>query len=150
MSEQKGNIFRKKTVERIKSPEQLDQYLRVTRPGVWIVLLAVLLFFVGLISWAVTGSIDTTVDADVMVHDKRAVITEREQTNVITKVDMSEVGKGTDVLIDGENYQADSSEVDEDGRTVLYADTDLPDGKYTAQILVESISAIRFLFGSEA
>ena len=149
MSVQKGNIFRKKVVDRIKSPEQLDQYLRVTRPGAWITLFAILLFFVGLISWAVTGSIDTIVDADVLVHDKRAVITEREQTNMFTKVDMSRVGKGTAVLIDGESYQADSSEGDDDGLTVLYADTDLPDGKYTARILVESISAIRFLFGSE-
>ena len=133
----------------MKNPEQLDQYLRATRSGGWIVLIAILLFFAGLISWAVTGSIDTTVDADVLVYDKRAVITEREQTNMLTKVDMSRVGEGTAVLIDGESYRANAAGVDDDGHTVLYADTDLPDGKYTAQILVESISAIRFLFGNE-
>ncbi len=42
MSEQ-GNtsFFRKKSLDRISSPEQLTDYLRVTNPGIWIFLAAV-------------------------------------------------------------------------------------------------------------
>ena len=38
---QKPTIFRKETLERVSSPEQLSDYLRVTNPGIWIVLAAV-------------------------------------------------------------------------------------------------------------
>ena len=34
------SVFRKKSLDQINSPEQLDDYIRVTTPSVWIVLLA--------------------------------------------------------------------------------------------------------------
>lgn len=33
-------IFRKKSVEKMSSPEQLNDYVKVTNPGVWMVLAA--------------------------------------------------------------------------------------------------------------
>ena len=44
-----NQIFRQKSVERISSPEQLQDYMRVTTPGVWMVLLAVILLLAGVI-----------------------------------------------------------------------------------------------------
>lgn len=35
--------FRQESLDRAKSPEQLDDYIRVSNPGVWMVLGAVLL-----------------------------------------------------------------------------------------------------------
>ena len=49
---EKNQLFRKKTMERISSPEQLTDYLRVTNPGIWAVLTAVILILVGIIAWA--------------------------------------------------------------------------------------------------
>ncbi len=37
------NLFREKSIDRISSPEQLNDYLRVTSPAVWVILLAVVL-----------------------------------------------------------------------------------------------------------
>jgi HlyD family secretion protein len=52
-------IFRKVSLERLSSPEQLDQVLRVTTPRSWIALAGVGgLLLVGLV-WGVTGSIAT-------------------------------------------------------------------------------------------
>ena len=45
MAENTGNkqsIFREKSIERIESPEKLNDYLRVTSPAVWIVLAAMI------------------------------------------------------------------------------------------------------------
>ena len=42
MSENQQTVFRQKTLERISSPEQLTDYLRVTNPGIWAVLAAVI------------------------------------------------------------------------------------------------------------
>ena len=37
---EKKSIFRQKALDRINSPEQLTDYLRVTNPGIWLVLIA--------------------------------------------------------------------------------------------------------------
>ncbi len=149
MSKQKGNLFREKTMERIQSPEQMDKYLQVTRPKVWVSLIAMLLLFIGLIEWVMIGNLDTLVAADIQVKDKRAVITEKVQSAFYKGTDMSKVGEGTIIYLDGKSYEADGCTVDEDGVTILYAEMDLPDGTYEGQILVESVKAITVLFGND-
>ena len=50
-----SDLFRKKSLERLSSPEQLDDYIRVTTPPVWIVLIAVVVLLAGMIVWASFG-----------------------------------------------------------------------------------------------
>ncbi len=45
-------LFRKTSMDRIRSPEQLNDYLRVTNPAVWVLLAALLLLLAGLAVWA--------------------------------------------------------------------------------------------------
>ena len=40
-------IFRKKNLDKIKSPENLNDYLRVSNPGVWMLLAAVIVLLIG-------------------------------------------------------------------------------------------------------
>ena len=42
-------IFRKKSLERISSPEALSDYLHVTSPSVWLILTAVILLLAGIL-----------------------------------------------------------------------------------------------------
>ena len=51
------SIFRQKSIDRISSPEQLHDYIKVSSPGAWLVLLAIIIFLVGALVWAVKGSI---------------------------------------------------------------------------------------------
>ena len=74
MEEKKPNVFRKKTLERISSPEQLKDYLRVTNPGIWIVLAVVILLLGGLFAWSMIGTLETTAQAKVIVKDKQAQV----------------------------------------------------------------------------
>ncbi|MES1258455.1 MAG: NHLP bacteriocin system secretion protein [Acidobacteriota bacterium] len=53
-------IFRKVALERLSSPEQLDQIMVVTSPRTWAALLGVLLMLGSLLVWAYKGSIPTT------------------------------------------------------------------------------------------
>ena len=55
---EKNQLFREKTMERISSPEQLTDYLRVTNPGMWAVLIAVILLLGGIIAWAAVGVLE--------------------------------------------------------------------------------------------
>ena len=52
-------IFRKKSLDRISSPEALDDYLHVTTPSVWLILIAIIMLLVGMLIWSHVASIDS-------------------------------------------------------------------------------------------
>lgn len=56
-------IFRKVVVERLSSPDQLDQLLQVLRPRSWMLLLAIGLLFGTAFAWSVSGTMAITVPA---------------------------------------------------------------------------------------
>ncbi len=58
-----GSIFNQKASDRLQSPDDLEKYVRVTTPSVWLVLSAILALVLGLFAWAVFGSVSTTVTA---------------------------------------------------------------------------------------
>ena len=62
MSEQqpKVQLFREKSLEAVESPESLNDYLRVTSPGIWLVMAVVIILLVGGILWGIFGHIRTT------------------------------------------------------------------------------------------
>ena len=44
-------IFRKKSVDKMSSPEQLNDYVKVTNPGVWMALAAIAVLLIGICVW---------------------------------------------------------------------------------------------------
>ena len=50
-----NSIFRKKSIDKVSSPEKLDDYIRVTTPSVWITLAAIVILLVGIIVWGFFG-----------------------------------------------------------------------------------------------
>ncbi len=58
MSKDMSSIFRQKSLDRVSSPEQLNDYIRVTTPSVWLVLLALVLLLVGMLAWSVFGRVE--------------------------------------------------------------------------------------------
>ena len=42
-------LFRKKSVDKVSSPEQLNEYIRVANPGVWMVLAAIVILLAGVV-----------------------------------------------------------------------------------------------------
>ena len=69
-----NTLFRKKVVDKISSPEQLTDYLRVTNPSIWLVLSAVVFILIGIISWSFVGVLTTKVEASAVVYDGGANI----------------------------------------------------------------------------
>lgn len=70
MSEnQSGNsVFREKSIKQVSSPESLNDYIRVTSPSVWAVLLALLLLLLGMLTWSIFGRVEVK-DADGSVKE---------------------------------------------------------------------------------
>ncbi len=52
------SLFRKKSIDRISSPEQLNDYIRVSTPPLWLALIATLLLLIGALAWGVFGTMD--------------------------------------------------------------------------------------------
>ena len=155
--EQKS-IFRKKSLERISSPEQLDEYIRVSNPGVWFILIAVIIFLIGIGVWTVFGNIETSITVC-------AVSSEGNTVCYIRDADKSTCEEGMSVSINGEEtvlgkISSRPEVVDGDfeeyalhvgnliaGEWVYSAPlaVSLPDGIYSAEIITESINPVSFI-----
>ena len=59
--------------ERITSPDQLNEYIRVTTPGAWLILSTALLFFVGFSYWLFTGKLEVTIPVSAYKEGDHAV-----------------------------------------------------------------------------
>lgn len=68
--EEQKSVFRKKSLERLSSPEELNDYIKVARPGIWIILIAVIIFLVGVVFWCTFGRLDSAIKAPVVVVDE--------------------------------------------------------------------------------
>lgn len=55
-----NSLFRKSALERITAPEQLNDYLRIINPGIWLVLSGFFVIVLAVGVWACTGSIPDT------------------------------------------------------------------------------------------
>ena len=53
-----NSIFRKESLDKVSSPEKLDDYIRVTTPSVWITLIAIVLLLIGAIVWGIFGEVE--------------------------------------------------------------------------------------------
>ena len=139
MSENKQTVFRQKTLERISSPEQLMDYLRVTNPGIWVVLAAVVLLLAGIFAWSTVGTLETKADATVIVSGSDAQIITAEGKSL---------SDGMILRVAGQEYRIVSTNTDEYGRMTGEAMVDLPDGTYQGEVVVDSTSPIDFLLES--
>ena len=151
-------IFRKKSLDRIASPEQLDQYIKVSRPSVWLVLGAVLVFLVGVCVWGVFGRLETVVAAPARVQDGVAVlylpvsktVTDGMTVRLNGEEDaILEIGTGTTEL--PADVPADiAADVGASMAVPAYyyaiLSTTQPNGWYSAKVVVESIAPMTFLW----
>ncbi len=62
-SAMKGKVFRKVSIDRLSSPEQLDQIMQVTTPRGWIALATICALLSGTVVWGFYGSVPTNVRA---------------------------------------------------------------------------------------
>lgn len=139
MAKQVAGIFRKKALERITSPEQLTDYLRVTNPGIWVLFTAIIILLGGLCVWSTVGTLETLADGVAEVEHGQAMI-------MVTANTGNEIASGMIVRIGEEEFVISSVEKDDYGRDVAFAPIAKADGKYDVKIVTESIHPIQFLF----
>ena len=62
-------LYRKSSLEKLVSPDSLDEYIKVERPHTWISLAAVFLIIAALAVWLGASQIKTTVDVKGVAYD---------------------------------------------------------------------------------
>lgn len=139
MEENRQNLFRKKMLDRIASPEQLTDYLRVTNPEIWVVLLAVVLLLGGVFAWSMVGTLETKTEVKVVVTD---------HTAQVISLGSETLAEGMPLRVGGQDCQIAFAQEDEYGRFVGVAEVSLPDGTYDGFVVTEVVHPISFLLES--
>lgn len=156
----KSQLFREKSLERVSSPEQLNDYIRVTNPSVWIALAAVVFLLIGICVWAVFGRLDTVLTVGAITEGEKTVCYVKES-------EIESVCPGLPVRLNGEVFT-----ISEVALQPIQIDESFPDylahlggfakgewayavvldgiggtdgGIYEAQIVIESISPMSFV-----
>ena len=94
--EEKNDLFRKKSLESIASPEQMNDYIKVIGPGIWIVLAGIIVFLTGIIIWGIFGRLETGVDSVAFVREGLAVCYVEDDT-------ADDMKEGDEINIGGES-----------------------------------------------
>jgi multidrug resistance efflux pump len=68
-----SNLFRKSSLERISSPERLNEYIKITHPGVWSVILGCLALLAAVGFWGFYGSIPDSIRSGGIIFPQNGV-----------------------------------------------------------------------------
>ena len=135
---QEKQLFRKKSLDRIASPEDLTDYLKVTNVSAWMVLVSVIVLLLGFLVWSAFGTIDTKIKVSATAQNGVVTV-------VYTGNGNQALSTGMDIEIGSESGVLDSAVKDVYDRYIATANMNIPDGEYEAEITVESISPLSFL-----
>lgn len=151
-------LFRKKSLQKVSSPEQLNDYIRASNPGIWLLLSAIILLLVGAIIWGIFGKLDTLIPTG-------AVSKKGEIICYVKEKDLSRIQKNTVLRIQGKDYPVVKVErkpvsasslpdsyilhaakmSESEWAYPVICQGSLEDGVYPASLIVESVSPISFL-----
>lgn len=132
-----SSIFNEQARKRLQTPDDLDRYVRVTSPSVWVALAAVLALVMGLLAWGIFGSVATTVEAKAVCIDGMTIcLLDSDQVKRVHEGDQAYAeGETTKVAIVN-NYPLSAKEVAEFLPTDYLIETMMP-GKWAFAVFLE-------------
>ena len=155
----KTDLFRKKSIDKIQSPDELDCYLKVTNPGVWILIVAMICLLIGAIVWGIFGNMDSSFAAVIEVSGGEATVYFSPEAADGIAVGNAVRAGGAEGAISSLDLMPHRLEEVEDtfeyyaltaGIYEWYcsakAEIDLDDGIYECKVVTESFRPIRFIF----
>ena len=155
-----NKLFRQKSMDRISSPEELHDYMRVTSPRLWMILAAIVVLLTGFIVYASTANMENTVNIRVMIESYES---EPDETNPDggrytfvsgtfprTMNDMLKTGMVVRIGQEAGTISWIGDSADEDGIYVMFQMNrqylPLPSGECDAELVLESTTPISFLW----
>lgn len=135
-----NQIFREKSLERLSSPEELNDYLHVTNPAIWAVLAAVILLLSGLLIWSNFTAIESSVAGTAVAEKGVLTITfedEKKEQNI---------KPGMELTVGDVRTEISSVTTNENGRYTATASASVPDGVYDVKVGYQSTRILQLLF----
>ncbi|MGB7443288.1 MAG: NHLP bacteriocin system secretion protein [Coleofasciculaceae cyanobacterium] len=87
MLAQKQNLFRKKSLERLSSPERLDRLVQVVSPRSWLPLTSLGLLISAALAWSIYGRIPITVEGKgVLVYPSKVISLQSESSGQLLQL----------------------------------------------------------------
>ena len=133
-------LFRKKSIDKVKSPDNLDDYIRVSNPSVWLLLISVIMLLIGACVWSIFGHVDSAVPSLVRVQNEGAVC-------YVAEEDITSIRDG--MLVEYADSEAHIIKVgdksDQGYECALDADTYPADGMYEGKVVVKRYKPISFV-----
>ena len=134
-----NRLFRQKSVERITSPEQLQDYMKVTSPRIWMVLAAVIAILAGLLISSSLATLESSLPVTAEVEKNVVSVT-------LPAAQKENVEPGMTLRVAGQTVKIDFIfQEDGDHIVAMGEGKDLPDGAYEAEIVTETITPIKLL-----
>ena len=156
-----NRIFRKKSIDRVSSPDQLDMYIKASGPRLWLLLTALLLLLAGALVWAVFGTLETRLTVGVIAGDGTAAACVPEQAlDAVTQTaflrveGMESPAAGTvagpfaaDDAGAEESYALHASGIGEGEwyYLITFPLEGLPEGSLRGELVLEKLSPITFI-----
>jgi len=156
-----NGLFRQKSIDRISSPEELHDYMRVTSPRLWMILTAVVLLLVGFILYASTATMENKMQVKVKVesyHMSAEVTGTGEAADGIVVYSLlpidqlDRVKTGMEMRVRNEKGHVSWISVFSDTNQIQVAfemdglSSPLQDGEYDAELILETTTPISFLW----
>lgn len=85
----KDSIFRKKSLDRISSPEQLNDYIKVSNTSIWLIIIALFIIAISFSVWAISGNITTEISGNGVFTGKDSDVVD----SVICYIDANQASK---------------------------------------------------------
>ena len=145
-------------MERISSPEELHDYMRVTSPRLWMILGTIVVLLAGFLVYASTATMENTMTIQVQVSQYELQANEAGEKEYITSIQAylpgsmkDQVEHGMTVRVGKEETKVNYIGVLEDGSVYLMIAPlvdylPLPEGEYNAELVLESTTPISFLW----
>lgn len=157
-----GSIFRKQSLDKVNSPEQLNDYIKASNPSAWLVIVAAIILLVSVLVWGVMGSLDTTVSVNGIARGETVICYTSDASSISTgnKVSVGEL-EGTVISVSERPLSRAQleAELDADEYTLYclelsewsyIVEISLPgcteEGFVSASIVTESTKPISFIF----
>ena len=158
-----NQLFRKKSMDHISTPDDLRDYMRVTGPRLWVTLAAVIILMAGFIVYAATATMENVLPIEMRVD---MVDSWSEEGEVVGKTPFCRVSLpavNQDVVRTGMNVRIGEME----GRVILISmmdqaayeepvieliidmgenDPNLREGTYKGELILEKASPLSYLW----
>lgn len=133
-------IFRKKSVDKLQSPENLNDYLRVSNPGMWLLLAAIVILLVGTCIWGIFGEINSSAPAVAQVDGGQIICYVEDEY-------IPRVETGMKVLLEDREGTVSGIRLDDViGYEITVTMEEPPkDGYYLAEIILDSEHPVSFV-----